>query len=126
MVGSKVFSTREFIEWFARQVSEKMGCPEVLVKGVILHKNSIDIPFLCNGHNYVAKIKRGVKFDVAVYALVYKNGKPKRIIKLSKDKEPSWLFYCANPRKVYGSLDNALFRVAEGVKIKVYESDLYA
>jgi hypothetical protein len=126
MVRSKVFDLREFLEWFARKISEKMGCQEVVVTGVILRKNFVVIDFLCNGHNYTAEIRRYEKFDVSVYARVYKNGKLVRIKKLDRGKEPAWV-YAYHPRykKNYALLDNVLFRVTEGVKIKIYETDIF-
>lgn len=127
MARSKVFDTREFLEWFSRKISERMGCQEVIITGIILRRSFVTIDFICDGHNYTAEIRRCDKFDVSVYARVYKNGKLVRIKKLDKGKEPAYV-YAYHPRykKTYAFLDNVLFRVTEGVKVKIYETDIYA
>ena len=127
MVRSKVFDTREFLEWFARKISEKMGCQEVIITGIILRRSFVVIAFLCDGCNYTAEIRRYDKFDVSVYARVYKKGKLVRIKKLDRDREPAWVYaYHPRSKKTYVFLNNVLFRVTEGVKIKIYETNIFA
>jgi len=113
---SRVFNTKEFVNWFERQIIEQMGCRDVGVSIVIVHTNGVSVMFKCNNKTYVAEIKNSRRFKASVYVLDYENDLLIRIKKIM----------LKDPLKVYDKRleivsDNALFYVVDGVNIDVYE-----
>jgi len=113
---ARVYTVREFVDWFERQVGSELGC-SADVESVIVHAGGASIVFKCGGKKYLAEIKVSRRFRASVYVLDYRNGSLIGIKKLRLRGEPF---------KVYDArfgieADNALFYVEDGVNVDVYE-----
>jgi hypothetical protein len=116
MPRARVYNVKEFVGWFERQVASELGCG-VDVESVAAYVGGALITFKCGGKKYFAKIRSGRRFKVSVYVLDYKDGSLIRVKKLRLRGELLKVF---DVRFGINS-DNALFYVADGVNIDVYE-----
>ncbi len=112
---ARVYTVREFVGWFERQVGSELGC-NADVESVIVHARGASIVFRCRGKKYLAEIKVSRRFRASVYVLDYKGGSLIGIRKLR----------LGGPLKVFDArfgieADNALFYVEDGVNVDVYE-----
>jgi hypothetical protein len=114
---SRVYDVKGFVDWFKRQVGGEMGCRDVDITAVGVHAGGALVVFKCGGKKYLAEIKVSRRFRVSVYVPDYRNGSLIRIKKLRLRGEP---FKVYDARFGVNS-DNALFYVADGVNIDVYE-----
>ena len=113
---ARVYTVREFVSWFERQVGSELGC-NADVESVIVHAGGASIVFKCGGKKYLAEIKVSRRFRALVYVLDYRNGSLIGIKKLR----------LGGPLKVFDArfgieADNALFYIEDGVNIDVYEA----
>jgi len=113
---ARVYTVREFVGWFERQVGSELGC-NADVESVIVHAGGASIVFKCGGKKYLAEIKVSRRFRASVYVLDYRNGSLIGIRKLR----------LGGPLKVFDArfgieADNALFYIEDGVNIDVYEA----
>jgi len=113
---ARVYGVKEFVGWFERQVASELGCG-VDVVSVIVHAGGAFVVFRCRGKTYVAEVKSSRRFRASVYVLDYKDGSLIRIKRLRLRGVPFKVF---DVRFGINS-DNALFYVADGVNIDVYE-----
>jgi hypothetical protein len=121
VVRARVYTVKEFVGWFKRQVASEMGCRDVDVTSVGVYAGGALVAFKCDGKKYLARIRNGRRFKVSVYAYVYEDNKLVGIRKLRLYPSED------GPFKVYDSRfginsDNALFYVEDGVNIDVYET----
>lgn len=119
MVSGRVYTVKEFVVWFKRQVVSEMGCRDVDVTAVGVYAGGALISFTCDGKKYLAKIRSGRRFRVSVYEYIFENGKLVGIgrFKLRKAKGESFKVY----DKDYGPSDGVLIYVADNVNVDVYE-----
>jgi hypothetical protein len=119
VVRGRVYTVKEFVGWFKRQVASEMGCREVDVTAVGVYAGGALIAFKCDGKKYLAKIRSGRRFRVSVYEYIYENGRLVGIgrFKLHKAKGGSFKVY----DKYFGPSDSVLFYVADNVNVDVYE-----
>jgi hypothetical protein len=109
--------TREFVDWFERQVGDEMGC-RARVLTVDIHVDGAVVVFKCRGRKYVAKIRSGRKFRVSLYEFVF-DVDSRRFIGIERYVMRSGKFNVYNVS--HGFSNNALFYVEDGVDIDVYE-----
>jgi len=112
---ARVYTVREFVDWFERQVGSELGC-SVDVVSVFVHAGGASVVFKCGGKKYLAEIKVSRRFRASVYVLDYRNGSLIGIKKLR----------LGGPLKVFDArfgieADNALFYIEDGVNVDVYE-----
>jgi len=119
VVEGRVYTVKEFVGWFKRQVASEMGCRDVDVTAVGVYAGGALITFTCDGKKYMAKIRSGRRFRVSIYEYIFENGKLVGIgkSKLHKAKGESFKVY----DKVYGPSDSVLIYVADNVNVDVYE-----
>jgi len=117
MPRSKVYNTREFVDWFERQVSREMRCHDVDVASIGVFPGEVVIAFYCDGKRYLAKIKEGRKFRISTYQFIYEDGRFVRLEPFKMRKGESFLL-----RKSSGFTASVLFYVEDDVEIDVYET----
>jgi len=113
---ARVYNIKEFVNWFEMHVGGELGCSADVVS-VIVHAGGAFVVFKCRGKTYVAEVKASRRFKVSVYVPDYRNGSLIRVKRLRLRGEPLKVF---DVRFGINS-DNALFYVADGVNIDVYE-----
>ena len=117
-VRSRVYTVKEFVDWFKRQVVNEMGCRDVDITAVGVHAGGALVAFKCDGKKYLAKIRSGRRFKVSVYMYVYEDNRLVGIKKLKLHSEgESFKVY----DKRFGFSENTLFYVEDDVNIDVYE-----
>ena len=114
---ARVYTVKEFVDWFERQVASELGCRNVDVMTIGVYAGGALIAFTCDGKNYLAKIRSGRRFRVSAYVLDYRNGLLIRIKRLRLRGGPLKVF---DARFGINS-DNALFYIEDGVNVDVYE-----
>jgi hypothetical protein len=113
---ARVMDTKEFVDWFSRQVGGEMGC-RVRVLTVGVRVDGVIVVFRCKNRRYIAKVRVGHDFSVSLYEYVYESGRFVGIERYELRGNEIFNVYDES----YGFSNNALFYVEDGVNIDVYE-----
>jgi len=113
---ARVYTVREFVDWFERQVGSELGCSADVVS-VFVHAVGASVVFRCRGKTYIAEVRKSRRFRVSVYVLDYRNGLLIRIKRLRLRGVPFKVYDARLGIKA----GNALFYVEDGVNVDVYE-----
>ncbi len=113
---ARVYTVKEFVDWFERQVGGELGCSADVVS-VIVHAVGASVVFRCRGKTYVAEVRKSRRFRVSAYVLDYRSGLLIRIKRLMLTSGPLKVF----DARFGVNSDNVLFYVADGVNVDVYE-----
>ena len=116
MVRGRVYTVKEFVDWFSRQVGGEMGC-RVRVLTVGVRVDGVIVVFRCKNRRYIAKVRVGREFRVSLYEYVYEGGRFVGIERYELRGNEIFNVY----DETYGISNNALFYVEDGVNIDVYE-----
>ncbi len=69
MVRARVYTVKEFVDWFKRQVASEMGCRDVDVTAVGVYAGGALIAFKCDGKNYLAVYTLALTTPITSHAL---------------------------------------------------------